>query len=138
MNRNVLWLASLLAVSGLQMPPVVHAQSAASAINREDVQKRIAEAKTRLHLSDQQVEAIKPLAAQEADKLRAIRARYGESPSRREKYSMFNEARSVAASFNAGMAKILDADQMAIWKQMQDEKRSQLKAEFQRRQSGAN
>jgi hypothetical protein len=72
----------------------------------------------------------------EAEKLRAIRAKYGEDPSRRDKYNMFREAKTVAASFNAGMEKILTADQMRIWKEMQAEARQELIAEYQRRSGG--
>ena len=138
MKTRVLWLCSMLAVVTLLGAVPAHAQSERPQINKEEVQKRIDEARARLNLTDDQVAAIRPLALQEAQKLRAMRARYGENPSRRDKYSMFQEAKSVADSFNAGMRKILNDDQMTIWRQMQDEWRAKLKAEYSRRKSGGS
>lgn len=136
MKSRVWWLSSMLVVLVLFGGALARAQSGAPQINKEEVQKRIDEAKARLHLTEDQVAAIRPLALQEAQKLRAIRAKYGETPTRRDKYSMFQEAKSVADSFNAGMRNILNDEQMEIWKQMQAESRAKLKAEYQRRKSG--
>lgn len=137
MKTNMRWvcLTLILALSIVSGSAAVQAQTEKPDVNKEEIQKRMMEAKERLQLTDEQVEAIKPLFRTEAEKLRTIRAKYGENPSKKDKRNMMREMKPVQESFNAGMEKILTPDQMKIWKEMKEERKARMKEEYQRRQS---
>ena len=133
MRSPVWWLFSLLVAFILFVSPSARAQTQTPQMSAEEIQARLDQAKARLNLTDDQVAAIKPLIQQEAEKLRALRARYGDSMSRRDKVQLLREAKTIQSSFNDGMEQILTPDQMPVWKEMQAEARAKLKEEYQRR-----
>jgi hypothetical protein len=106
-------------------------------VSKEDIQKQVTEIKARLNLSEEQEQQIKPLVQEEMQKLKAIKAKYGDDTTRRNKRKMFREAKSVQEDFEGKLSKVLNKDQMKIWKDMQKERREKVKAEMERRKSEA-
>ncbi len=106
------------------------------AVSPEQIQQQVSEIKARLNLTEEQEQQIKPLVQEEAQKLKAIKAKYGDDTSRRAKRKMLGEAKSVQQDFEGKLSKILNKDQMKVWKDMQKERRAKIKAEMERRKQG--
>jgi len=126
----ILLLSSFLSTSSIAQNTPSH-----SAVNAEEIQKRVDEFKSRLQITPEQTEKLRPIFQEEAEKLRALRDKNPEDTSRRARISKLREAKSIQEEFDGKYEKILSADQMKEWKKMRKERRAKLRDEFERRRS---
>jgi hypothetical protein len=78
-------------------------------------------AKGRLNLTPQQEAQLAPLMKEEADKLRAIREKYGLSPSPDERRAKYEAAADVRRNFRAKLNGVLTPEQLTEWDKMRAE-----------------
>ena len=113
-------IASLLAVLICSMP--VFAQGTSD--RADDARQKVEAIKERLHLTDDQVAKIKPLAQQRQDQMQALRGTYPTTASRDDKQKMLEEAKRIQDNFESQVEPILNADQVAEWQKMKEEWRA--------------
>ena len=97
----------------------------------QDVQQRLADAKSRLNLTPDQEQRLRPLLEEEGAKLREIQAKYAGKTSRQERRAALQEFRGVQQDFRGKVTGILTPDQLAEWDEMRNESRERIR---QRRQ----
>jgi len=119
----VLWPFQSPAQTATERPPV----------SEVEIQKRLAEAKTRLNLSDEQVTKLKPLILEELQKLRALRDAHAGDTSVRARRAKLRDAKAIQRHFDENLEKILTKDQLKEWKKLRSERREKLKEEMKRR-----
>ena len=131
------WLVFITLITTACASSMVHAQYSETkpAVDKDKVQKRLAEYKARLNLTDEQVAAMKPLMREEAQKLKAIKDKYADDTSRRAKKKMLKEAKTVQDHFTGQLKGILSEDQMKIWGEIKKERQAEVKAEYEKRKA---
>lgn len=97
---------------------------------RDAVQQRLAEVKERLALTPEQIEQVRPVLAEEAQRLRALRDKYegSGSASRRSRRSMARELRDIRSDTDARLKRILSKSQMDELKKLREEWRRELRS----------
>jgi len=121
-------LLCLLAVSAIALANLSWAEGSSHQSMSMD------ELSSRLHLTPEQQDKIKPLAEQRRARLEDIHGRMSTAASRRDKFSLMKEAKQAQDEFVAGVEPLLTAEQQGEWKQMRDEAREQMKTRLRERQ----
>lgn len=95
----------------------------------EDAQQRLEQLKERLALTPEQVEEVRPLLADEAKRLRALRAKHEGTggQSRRDRRNMAKELRDIQADTNAKLKKVLSKRQMDELAKLREEWRREFR-----------
>lgn len=78
-------------------------------------------AKGRLNLTPQQEAQLTPLMKEEADRLRAIREKYGRAPSIEQRRAKYEEAADVRRDFRSKLNNVLTPEQLTEWDKMRAE-----------------
>ena len=96
---------------------------------RDQVQARLDEIKDRLELTPEQMEQLRPILTEEAQKLRALRDKYGAegSKSRRRERAMARELRDIRSDADKKLARILSRSQMDELKKLREAQRRELR-----------
>ena len=113
-----------LGVAAAQAPRI-------EAPSAEEVQQRLEAAKTRLDLTPEQEQRLRPIVEEEAKQLREIQQKYAGTTSRQDKRTALQEARAVQKDFRAKLEGILNPEQLSEW----DEMRSEARERFRQRRS---
>ena len=100
---------------------------AAAAVDEPRLQALMQDAVTRLKLTPEQQALLRPLFDERNQKIKAIRDKHGNEPSRRARASMFREAKQVQQDYDKKVRAILDDTQAAEWDKMRNEARDRLK-----------
>lgn len=99
---------------------------ASSTDQADRLRQRLEEIRERLALSPEQVERVRPVLQQEAEKLRALRTKYeGGSQPRRSRLKMARELKDIQSETDEKLAQILTTAQMDELKKMRKERREQ-------------
>jgi hypothetical protein len=118
--KTTLALMLSLAVAG---PAAV-----ANAQQPDRIQQRLEEIKDRLSLTPEQVEQVRPVLTDEAQKLRALRDEYeGDNQSRRSRRSMARELRDIRSDADKKLTRILSKPQMEELKKLREQWREELR-----------
>jgi Spy/CpxP family protein refolding chaperone len=115
-------IGCMLALAGAAL-----AQPASSPPRSPEMQQRIAQSKERLHLTPEQEPRLRALLEGEAQKLRAIRAKYGSDDSAHSRAEQRREARVVQQDFRVKLAEVLSPEQIAEWDKIASERRAQAR-----------
>jgi hypothetical protein len=75
----------------------------------------------RLNVTPEQQQRLRPLMKEEADKLRAIRDKYGLAPSPEKRRAKYEEAADVRRDFRAKVSGVLTPEQLTEWDKMRAE-----------------
>jgi hypothetical protein len=95
---------------------------------RDRVQQRLEEIKDRLALTPEQIEQVRPVLTEEAQKLRALRDRYeGGNQSRRSRRGMVRELRDIRSDAEKKLTRILSKSQMDELKKLREQWREELR-----------
>jgi Spy/CpxP family protein refolding chaperone len=113
---GALWLGTAAAQT-----PRIEAPSA------EEVQQRLEAAKSRLNLTPEQEQRLRPVVEEEAKQLREIQQKYGGTTSRQDKRTALQEARAVQQDFRAKLEGILTPEQIGEWNEMRSEARERFR-----------
>jgi hypothetical protein len=101
----------------------VHAQ----AVTAERLKEHAAAVRERLDLTDEQVAEIRPLMEERNRRFAEIRERYAADDSRQARRDMAKEARAVQQDYETAVEPILTGEQVAEWREMQNEMRAAMK-----------
>jgi hypothetical protein len=124
-------LFALIALTGLSIAPAAEITDA----QQQAFETKIQELRTRLALTPEQEQKIAPLLEARNQKLRDLRAKYGQDASRREKLGMMREAKAIQKDFDAQLEPILTKEQMKEWQQFRDEARAAARERYRDRQN---
>jgi len=111
---------------------------------RERLQANIEETRTRLGLTDEQVEKMRPVLMGSAQQQADIISSYGinaesraggERPSRQQMREMRKDLNVIRKQTNAAVSEILSEEQMAGYKEMQKERQEIMRENFKKRNS---
>jgi len=108
-------LVAMLAMALMSAPPVIAGQDTRPDNQQveQQVQQRLQEIKERLELTPEQIEKIRPLLAEEIQKLRALREKYeGAEQNLLTRLRMGRELRAVQNATDEQLEKILSEKQM--------------------------
>ncbi|MFL6617255.1 MAG: hypothetical protein ACJ8MH_01560 [Povalibacter sp.] len=125
MKRALLYL---LAVSAIALANLSWAEGPSQQ------QMNMEELTSRLHLTPEQQEKIKPFAEQRRAKLEDIHGRMSNAASRRDKFPLMKEAKQAQDEFVSKVEPLLTPEQQGEWKKMRDEAREQMKTRLRERQ----
>jgi len=89
--------------------------------------------RTRLNLTPQQEETLKPLFQKRATDLQETRARLEQAASRTEKRDVLRAAKGQAQSFNTQVESVLNNEQKAEWRELRDETREKVKDRYEQK-----
>lgn len=119
-------LAALVVWLAVAAPPAAAVQSQEPGAQ---IQQRLEAIKERLALTPDQIERVRPVLAEEAKKLRALRDKYasGEGQSRRSRRSMARELRDIRSDADEQLKRILSRQQMDELKDIREEWRQELR-----------
>ena len=95
---------------------------------------KIEELKERLKLTPEQEQRLAPLVQDRNAKLKALRERSGEAPSRRERRAMLKEAREIQEDFVEQVEPILTKEQLKEWEAIRAELRETARERMRERQ----
>ena len=95
---------------------------------------KIEELKERLKLTPEQEQRLAPLVQDRNAKLKALRERSGEAPSRRERRAMLKEARGIQENFIEQVEPILTKEQLKEWEAIRAELRETARERMRERQ----
>jgi Spy/CpxP family protein refolding chaperone len=94
---------------------------------QQEAPRRVEQLQNRLQLTPEQVQKIRPILEEEAEKLREIRAKYQGSTDRRSRAKMLRELQDVQQSIERRITPILTKEQQAEWKKIREERRAELR-----------
>jgi hypothetical protein len=121
-------LVATLAVILATLTPASAGQSPA-ADQSEQVRKRLEEVRSRLALTAEQEAQVRPILADEVQKLRALREKYeGGSQNRRTRLRMARDLKDIQSDADTQLKKVLTKAQMDELKKMREERRDELKS----------
>lgn len=116
-----LFLAALLAT---QIPVGTPAR-AATETQREGMQLRMEELRSRLNLTSEQEAALAPLVQERNTRLQALRGSGDGEPSRRERRALLSQARTIQEEFIGKVQPLLSKEQMEEWEKIRAEMRDE-------------
>ena len=120
---------ALLACALLAVSHVSYTQEAV----QESGQMSLDDIATRLKLTPDQTEQIRPYAEQRRARLSEIQTRMGSANSRRDKLALMKEGRRAQDEFVAQVEPLLTTEQQSQWKQMRAQAREEMKERFRKR-----
>jgi hypothetical protein len=124
--------------------PLIHAAAEAESMEGDRVElldQRVTEAKERLNLTDEQVESVKPMIIASGESMAAVLKKYGidvtsDKPRAKEKLGLRGarklgrELDTVRADTLDDLKKILNSEQLAEFKAMQQERKDKMRAQI--------
>jgi hypothetical protein len=93
---------------------------------------------TRLALSPAQEELVMPILQDEFEQLLGLRADLAATPSHRDRFFLVCEARWIREEADNRIEQFLTDAQQSIWEEIRDERRAEMRDEFQRHAPGSN
>ena len=123
-------IPTVLIVSCLAGGPVLLAQQSGTTDRAAQAQERLDQLKTRLKLTPEQTEELKPIVKQEVEEMRAVRERLGSDTSGRGRATMLREMKGVQEKYTPQINAILTPEQQQEWKKIKDERKQQLKEQY--------
>jgi len=112
----------------LLVPAIQAAQEKARQPDPEQLRERLEQIKSRLKLTPEQVEQIRPVLRQELQKLKTVRDKYnGRDQNRRTRLQMARELRDIQGAADDQLRKILSKKQMEEMKKIRQEWRQQVR-----------
>src|SRR5215475_3215150 len=121
-------IAAVLTLSLSLVIPAFAAQDKSAPRNPEQFRERLEELKSRLELTPEQVEQIRPVLREELQKLKAVRDKYNEQGrNRRTRLQMARELRDLRDATDNQLKKILSKKQMQELKKIRQERREQVR-----------
>jgi hypothetical protein len=124
-------LFALIALTGMTITQAAELTDS----QQQAIETKIQELRDRLALTPEQEQKIAPLLEARNQKLRELRAKYGEDASRREKLGMMREAKAIQKDFDGQLQPILTKDQWQQWQQFRDETRAAARERYRNRQN---
>jgi len=94
---------------------------------KQQFSRQMDDLKTRLNLTPDQVEKIRPLLQEDAQKIKAIRDKHAGDTSEAVRKQMLNEAEPVRKDFNKRIEQILSPEQRKEWNKIREERAEELK-----------
>jgi hypothetical protein len=144
MKSTLLLLSSFLLLFGCatQPPPAMPPATVdpITSLSPEDMAKikeRIAGYQTRLQLSVAQADRIRPLLKSELAQFSYLYRRVEISTSHEERVALLHEARQIQDETDADVLPMLNDTQKQEWQKIRNERREEIRAEFQHRNAGA-
>src|SRR6187551_3401176 len=92
----------------------------------------------RLRLAPAQQEQILPILQDEAGQLNEVRTDLVATPSRRDRFFLICEARWIREEADNRIEQLLTDAQQSVWEEIRDERRSDMRDEFQRNAGGSH
>jgi septal ring factor EnvC (AmiA/AmiB activator) len=89
--------------------------------------------RSRLHLTPQQEERLRPMFRQREQQLQETRSKLELATSSTEKSQVMRAAKADAQAFNAQVESVLDAAQKGDWRDLRDETREKVKEGYERK-----
>jgi hypothetical protein len=93
---------------------------------------------TRLGLSPAQEELVMPILQDEFEQLQELRADLAATPSHRDRFFLVCEARWIREEADNRIEQLLTDAQQSVWEEIRDERRSDMRDEFQRNAGGSH
>lgn len=135
MNWNPVVYPVIVALAVLVGGPSSAAEAEPSKEQRQQAAElKIEELKQRLKLTPEQEQRLAPLVQDRNAKLKALRERSGEAPSRRERRAMLKEAREIQEDFVEQVEPILTKEQLKEWEAIRTELRETARERMRERQ----
>ena len=135
MNWNPVVYPVIVALAVLLGGPSSAAEAEPSKEQRQQAAElKIEELKERLKLTPEQEQRLAPLVQDRNAKLKALRERSGEAPSRRERRAMLKEAREIQEDFVEQVEPILTKEQLKEWEAIRAELRETARERMRERQ----
>jgi hypothetical protein len=106
-----------------------YAQENAAPQRSEQFQQRLQQFKERLHLRPEQIEQVRPILVEEAQKMKEVRDRHAGEQNRRARLGMARELKGIQGSADDKLKKVLDKEQMKELKKMREEAREKFRAQ---------
>jgi hypothetical protein len=103
------------------------AQEADAGERSEQALERVEKMKERLHLTPEQLEQVRPVIAEQAEKFKAVRDKYSGQDSRRSRRKMARELRDIRNETDEKLENILSKQQMDELKKMREEAREEFR-----------
>lgn len=125
-------LFALIALAGITLPAIAAEPTDAQ---QQALETKIQELRARLALTPEQEQKIAPLLEARNQKLRDLRAKYGDDASRRDKLAMLREGKAIQKDFDAQLEPILTEEQLKEWQQFRDETRAAARERYRNRQN---
>jgi hypothetical protein len=100
---------------------------------QQALETKVQELRERLALTPEQEQKITPLLEARNQKLRELRAKYGDNPSLRDKRAMLREGKAIQEGFDAQLRPILTTEQMSEWQKVRDEMRANARERYRNR-----
>jgi len=120
-------LIATLALTLFALAPLAASQ-AQNGEQTERLRQRLEELRDRLALTPEQEEQIRPVLAEEVQKLQALREKYnGGSQNRRSRLRMARELRDIQSDADSKLKEILTKTQMDELKKIREARRAELK-----------
>lgn len=94
-----------------------------------------ADQQARLHLAPAQEEQVAPILQDEFEQLDEVRADLAATPSHRDRFFLVCEARWIREESDNRIEQLLTDAQQKIWEEIRDERRAEMRDEFQRHAS---
>lgn len=114
----------LVALLGMQVPMGTPAR-AATDTQKDAMQLRIEELRSRLNLTSEQEAALGPLVQGRNARLQALRGSSDGEPSRRERRALVRQARTIQEEFIGKAEPLLSKEQMREWEKIRAEMRDE-------------
>lgn len=130
---------AFLLTLALSMPLAARAQDDRA----ETFRASFAQTQERLNLTDEQLAQVEPIMRARVDASRAVMEKYGFSPesggqgdsSLRQMRAMSKELEPIRKQADQELAEVLSKDQMKEYREIQDERRAQMRSEIKARRS---
>jgi Spy/CpxP family protein refolding chaperone len=95
-------------------------------------EERIAELQSRLKLTPEQTDRLRPILQQERAELQAVREKYASDTSRKGKKDKMRDMKSIQEKYSGQIAAVLTPEQIAEWKKIKEERKQELKEKHSR------
>lgn len=92
----------------------------------------------RLQLAPAQEERVAPILQEEFEQLRELRADLATTPSHRDRFFLVCEARWIREEADNLIEQLLTDAQQTVWEEIRQERRAEMRDEFQRHAPGSN
>lgn len=90
-------------------------------ISGAPIEESLAAAKSRLNLTAEQEQKLRPIMSENADRTRAIMSKYHTTPSAEQRQAKYDELASARHDFRARLSGVLTPDQLMEWDKMRAE-----------------
>lgn len=135
MSWNSVVYPVIVAFAVLVAAPSSAAEAEPSKEQRQQAAElKIEELKERLKLTPEQEQRLAPLVQDRNAKLKALRERSGDAPSRRERRAMLKEARGIQENFIEQVEPVLTKEQLKEWEAIRTELRETARERMRERQ----